>query len=152
MRTTLVIATSFLVLLLIAPMVWAHGATSERIEADAVTLRFDYGIGEPMADTDVVLSSPGGEVWQRGRTDRTGRYSFVPDTPGEWVAVADDGQGHETRARVEIGAEAGAPEAGASPTRIRLPPGLLVGLLVVSLIGNALLLARLTSGVARPAI
>jgi hypothetical protein len=115
---------------------WAHGAGYEQdTAANAVVLRFHYSIGEPMSDTDVVVTAPDGTEWSRGRSDRDGRFGFVPAEPGLWRAVADDGLGHEVRAEITVGAEGAV--ANQATTRVGLPPMLLYGLLLASLVGNA---------------
>lgn len=115
---------------------WAHGAGYEQdTAASAVVLRFHYSIGEPMSDTDVVVTAPDGTEWSRGRSDREGRFGFVPTEQGLWRAVADDGLGHEVRAEITVGAEAAA--ANQDTTRVGLPPMMLYGLLLASLAANA---------------
>lgn len=113
----------------------AHGAGYEAEPGVAnAALRFFYSVGEPMADTDIVVLTPAGDAWQRGRTDGAGRFSFVPDRDGAWQVVADDGLGHEVRAAVSV--EAGSVTGGEGPTVVRLSPMLIYGLLLASLAGN----------------
>ena len=83
--------------------------------ATAVVVRCAYANGEP-ADAEVLVYSPadGTRIYQMLRTDPRGRASFVPDRPGEWRAVADDGLGHRTEVRVPVG-EAGAPAVAPVP-------------------------------------
>lgn len=120
---------------------WGHGAGYEAVpKASSVALRFAYSIGEPMADTDIVVRAPDGEPWQRGRTDGAGYFSFVPHRDGAWQVMADDGLGHEVRADISV--EAGSVTTGGGPTAVRLPPMLVYGLLLASLVANGLLLAR----------
>lgn len=127
--------------LLVPTMLGAHGASYERLpEAEAVVLQFRYSIGEPMADSDVIVQAPGGQRWQQGRTDGAGRFALVPEREGRWTVIVDDGLGHELRAEVEVGADAAAP----APTvrAVGLPPRLLYALLLASLVANALLVWR----------
>lgn len=73
----------------------AHGVAWTRAEAQAVVLDFRYSDGEAMAFAEVVVQAPGhGPRTQTGRTDRNGRFAFVPDMDGEWSVRADDGTGH----------------------------------------------------------
>lgn len=120
---------------------FAHGAGYERLNAaEAVVLQFRYNIGEPMADTDVVVQSPAGDRWQQARTDAAGRFALLPTQEGRWQVIADDGLGHEVRADVEVGPDA----VLASPLvhTLGVPPRLLYALLLASLVANGLLLVR----------
>lgn len=119
----------------------AHGAGQERLNAaEAVVLQFRYSVGEPMADTDVVVETPEGERWQQARTDADGRFAWVPAREGRWRVIADDGLGHEVRAEIELGPDAVLP---ASTVRsLGIPTRLLYALLLASLVGNGLLLLR----------
>ena len=131
-----------LVMGLLTPAVlYAHGAGYERLpSAEAVVLQFRYSIGEPMADTDVIVQGPGGQRWQQGRTDSAGRFALVPEQEGRWAVVVDDGLGHEVRAEIEVGPGAVTP----APTlrTLAVPPRLLYALLLASLVANAVLIWR----------
>ncbi len=90
-----------------ASAVQAHGLEAE-IEAQApfVGLRCAYTNGEP-ADAEVLVYSPDepGRAFQMLRTDLRGRAAFVPDAPGEWRVVVDDGLGHRADLSVSVGAD-----------------------------------------------
>ncbi len=119
----------------------AHGAGFERLpDIDTVALRFAYAVGEPMAGARVVVTTPAGQDHQRGQTDRDGQFAFVPDRPGDWMVVADDGLGHEVRAEVEVG---GVAEGESSATPVAVSPRVLLYALIGSLAVNAGLLSLL---------
>lgn len=129
-------------LLMSAGVASGHGAEFQQLpEAAALSLRFGYSIGEPMADTDVRVLAPDQTLWQQGRTDGAGRFSFLPDRAGEWQVIADDGLGHEVPVTLDVSAD-GIATAGQAPTVIRVPPLLLFGLLLASLAVNAALIWR----------
>lgn len=127
---------------LILPVVaGAHGAGFERLpEVDTLALRFVYAVGEPMAGARVAVTTPAGQDYQRGQTDGDGQFAVVPDRPGEWTVVADDGLGHEVRAQVEVGGVAKR-ESGA--TLVAISPRVLFYALIGSLAVNAGLLSVL---------
>lgn len=125
----------------VSTLVAAHGAGYEVAAGDdAVVLRFAYSVGEPMADTDIVVTAPDGETWQRARTDAAGRFSLVPAVNGTWRVTADDGLGHEVVAELQVSAEGLA--TGEGPTHVTLPPLLVYGLLLASLLLNGALIWR----------
>ncbi|WP_152551621.1 hypothetical protein [Polycyclovorans algicola] len=129
-------------LLLAVGMAHGHGAEFRSLpDVDALSLRFGYSVGEPMADTDVRVVAPDDTLWQQGRTDGAGTFSFLPDRAGRWQVIADDGLGHEVMADLDVSAD-GAAAAGQAPTVIRVPPLLLFGLLLASLVVNGLLIWR----------
>ena len=39
------------------------------------------------------------EPYQKGETDRNGRFSFVPESAGKWDFTVDDGMGHREETR-----------------------------------------------------
>jgi hypothetical protein len=50
---------------------------------------------------------------QTGRTDKNGYFAFIPDSGGQWVVTANDGEGH--LARAELAVAAPAPAAATEP-------------------------------------
>lgn len=93
-----------------------------------------YSGGEP-ADAEVLVYSPAApdRVYQRLRTDVRGLASFVPDTDGLWLLVADDGVGHRTHLEISVNEEGVAiGTSGASTPSLR-------DLAVFGLLGLALL-------------
>ncbi len=82
-------------------------ASETRGDVVVVTVSDDAG---PRAAISVTVFGPagGGTTHQRGETDQQGRFAFVPNVPGEWQAVIDDGFGHRAVARVTVAETAGA--------------------------------------------
>lgn len=81
----------------------AHGITVETsIEGGVVVVSSSYSSTQPLVDASVSVYSPSDpdNAWQTGRTDRTGRFAFVPDVEGEWTVAVDDRQGHMKRTAV----------------------------------------------------
>ncbi|MBD3315134.1 MAG: hypothetical protein GF344_05060 [Chitinivibrionales bacterium] len=77
----------------------AHGLRTRSLDGNGVGLEVVYESGQPLVDAEVKLYSPGHqeEPVLRIRTDRNGRFMFVPDRSGTWVAVVRDGSGHGVR-------------------------------------------------------
>lgn len=82
-------------------------ASETRGDAVVIAVSDDAG---PRAAIGVTVLGPagGGTTYQRGETDQEGRFAFVPNLPGEWQAVVDDGFGHRAVARVTVAETAGA--------------------------------------------
>lgn len=85
----------------------------------AVVVRCQFSAGDP-ADAEVLVYSPAepARIFQRLRTDLRGHASFVPDGPGLWRVVADDGLGHRTSLEIAVD-EAGVPVSDTGPQRIQ---------------------------------
>ncbi len=88
--------------------------------ARAVVVRYAYANGDP-ADAEVSVYSPAeaGRMYQTLRTDPNGRASFVPDSPGRWRVVADDGMGHRAEAHVAVDAGGAARSESGTSLSIR---------------------------------
>ena len=88
--------------------------------AGAVVVRCVFTSGEP-AEAEVLVYSPAepDRIFQMLRTDLRGFASFVPDAPGDWRVVADDGMGHRTFLDVPI-TKLGAPAPATGAWRPQL--------------------------------
>jgi len=84
--------------------VLAHGVEYEIKENKAAIIKVGYDDGEPMSYAEVKIFSPyDAEIeYQNGRTDSNGCFAFIPDNPGEWKIVVNDGMGHGVVAKVPI--------------------------------------------------
>ena len=94
-----------LLLIVVAPAdVPAHGVDYEVDQGGVVISAWYEGMTpEPMADASVEVFGPGDDTtFQRGRTDRQGRFAFFPDRPGKWKVVINDGAGHALTAKVSV--------------------------------------------------
>lgn len=83
---------------------WAHGMGWQTDDSFSIVLLFQYDDGEPMAYGQVKVYSPETDdyEYQGGRSDGSGYYSFIPNAPGIWKFVGDDGQGHMTNGQIEV--------------------------------------------------
>jgi hypothetical protein len=93
-----------------APTAQAHSVGwSVNPDNDAVVLQFTYGGGEPIAFAEVTVTAPDGQVYQKGRADRAGKFAVAIPTDAadnEWTAAVVDGEGHSLTARFSAGSEA----------------------------------------------
>lgn len=82
----------------------AHGVTHSLSTEKAVLLQAGYSDGSPMSFAEVVVFSPSdSEVeHQNGRTDKNGRFAFLPDVQGEWRVSVSDGMGHAFSRQIRI--------------------------------------------------
>lgn len=126
-------------ILALAPPSLAHEVLHEVERGRAVAVRVHYPDGEGLAYVEAEVFSPADARiphW-KGRTDRNGFVSFVPDVPGKWRLRVVDSTGHGLDTVVEVPApgaaagEAAAPERDArgSSTGVRLRP--LAGVAVI---------------------
>lgn len=83
----------------------AHGTGFRLVETrDARAVRCYYASGDPMAYAKVLVYGPEDRdtEHQNGRTDRAGSFAFLPDRPGKWRVIVNDGQGHRLEAKVPV--------------------------------------------------
>lgn len=103
-RMTILVALLFAGPLVVPDLAHAHGA-GWQLEGrrDAATYRFGYTDGSAMAFAEVVVTAPDGKIWQKARTDRSGRFSIAteidnaaPETEpaSTWQIRVNDGMGH----------------------------------------------------------
>jgi nickel transport protein len=82
------------IILMLPAMLYAHGVRGS-VENGGMAVTAQYDTGEAMSYAKVTISAPGAKlIFQKGRTDRNGRFCFFPDTAGEWLVVVDDEIGH----------------------------------------------------------
>lgn len=86
---------------------WAHGVEYQ-IDPGGLTITVWYeGLkSTPMSNAFVKVFAPGENAeFQKGRTDRNGRFSFFPDRPGKWTITINDEHGHGVVAEVVVDEE-----------------------------------------------
>ena len=83
---------------------WAHGVEGEvTYLPHVVMIEASYDTGEPMSYARVEIYAPDSKIkFQVGRTDRNGRFAFVPDVSGEWRLAVLDGLGHRLSLNVKV--------------------------------------------------
>lgn len=104
-------------LLFAAPPVHAHSVSGRQSEAPALAVECLYSDGKPMRYAEVLVYGPTDEdvEYQNGRTDRRGRFAFVPDREGVWEVRVQDGMGHALN--LELDGTEGSPE-GTKPASL----------------------------------
>ncbi|HQR29414.1 MAG TPA: hypothetical protein PLL32_03320 [Anaeromyxobacteraceae bacterium] len=128
----------------------AHEVLHEVERGRAVAVRVHYPDGEGLAYVEAEVFSPAdGRIphW-KGRTDRNGWVSFVPDVPGKWRVRVVDSTGHGLDTVVDVpspgttaaAGEAADPERGARgpSTGVQLRP--LTGVAVIAVVFGLLFL------------
>jgi nickel transport protein len=100
----------------IALPVRAHEVTSEVARDRAVSVRATtrHGGGLAVAEAEVFSPSDDSTPFWKGRADRSGWVSFVPDAPGRWRVRLVDATGHGTVIAVDVAAPVSAPQAPSS--------------------------------------
>jgi nickel transport protein len=82
----------------------AHGTHHVVLEsAHSIAIEFLYTGPSPMLFASVQVFAPGqDQPYQTGRTDRAGRFAFVPSEPGTWRIEVDDNDGHRHKMTVDV--------------------------------------------------
>ncbi len=90
--------------LLLPSIVMAHGVEGEVLKLPGViVVEAIYDTGEPMSYARVEIWSPDSKIrFQLGRTDRNGKFAFVPDLSGTWKVKVSDGLGHALALKVRV--------------------------------------------------
>ena len=73
----------------------AHGVELKAAPAETVVVTGTYSDGEPMSFVKVKVLNPEGKTHQMGNADAGGRFAFVAERPGKWLAILEDGMGHK---------------------------------------------------------
>lgn len=90
----------------------AHGVDLKAAPAEVVVVTGTYSDGEPMSFAKVKVLNPEDKTHQVGNTDAGGRFAFVAERPGKWLAILEDGMGH--RGEIAWQQKPAATEQGAS--------------------------------------
>ena len=82
----------------------AHGVGYKESDLKPIALDFFYSTGETMSFLETTVYSPKDSEfeYQSARTDEDGRFSFVPNTEGEWRVVVKDNEGHIAEAKINV--------------------------------------------------
>lgn len=70
-------------------------------EGETIVGRAEYAGGQPVAEADVVVRDPTGQIIARAKTDTEGRFRFPAAGARDHLIVVDAGAGHAGRAVVE---------------------------------------------------
>ncbi len=103
------IKTVLIVFIIILPpplptATWAHGVRSHiGQDARVWVAQAVFSDGTPMAYTQVTVIGPDAKLpFQKGFSDKNGRFAFVPDRPGKWKVIFQDPMGHRSEVSVSI--------------------------------------------------
>lgn len=93
----------------------AHGVDGAADQVTGYCITAQYSDGEPMSWSEVRITAPDADIeFQNGRTDRNGRFMFLPDVQGAWNVVVQDGMGHRLALDVAV-----ADEGASVPEQVR---------------------------------
>ncbi len=101
---------AILTICMIVSMLFAHGVGFNLESSEsAQVVSFHYANGEPMAYAEILIYDPHSSdvEFQNGRTDRNGKFAFVPDSEGMWIVKAQDSKGHMADACIIISIKKG---------------------------------------------
>ncbi|MGY0162967.1 hypothetical protein [Edwardsiella tarda] len=128
----------------------AHSVLAHDLSSDqARVVQFGYSTGDdaPFAQIKVYAPNDAATEYQNGRTDRLGRFAFVPNQRGEWRLEMRDGMGHALSHPITVSAPSG--QAASQPikhdlfSRFALPLRALLGVsLLLNLCAAAGYMAR----------
>ncbi len=101
---TNIISIVWIMFFLLSRTALAHGVEGKvTLFSGGVVITATYDTGEPMSYAQVEIYAPDSKTkFQLGRTDRNGRFAFVPDAPGKWRVIISDGVGHQLELAVEV--------------------------------------------------
>ncbi len=118
------------VIMLVPITILAHGITRTIDQGKSMVVTALYDDGEPISYASVKVFAPGkGDVeYQNGRTDKNGRFAFVPSEAGDWLVRLDDGNGHGFEEHVKVDADMGG--KASSPVLVKLGQKVIVFLLL----------------------
>ena len=93
-----------LVTMLIPATLWAHEVQYNIEPNRATSIKVYFADGESLSYQEFEIYSPNDPKipYQKGRTDRNGYLSFVPNTDGMWRVRVIDESGHGLDTEVEI--------------------------------------------------
>lgn len=75
----------FMLLLMINSWAEAH-SIHYQVENKGISVRIFYSPDEPASYSEYEIFGPGDKIlYQKGRTDKNGVVSFLPDRPGKWL-------------------------------------------------------------------
>lgn len=97
----------------------AHEVLHQVEPRGAVAVKAYYADGEVLAYTQFEIYSPADPriPYQKGRTDRSGWLSFVPNLPGKWRVKVVHDTGHGLEVQVDAtAAAAGGPSSSGTDT------------------------------------
>ncbi|MBS3759252.1 MAG: carboxypeptidase regulatory-like domain-containing protein [Desulfobacterales bacterium] len=84
------------ILMVYAGPALGHGVQGRITPQTGMQVNASYDDGEPMAYAAVEVTHADEKLpFQTGRTDRNGCFVFLPDKPGDWRVVVNDGMGHQ---------------------------------------------------------
>lgn len=128
----------------------AHGTGYRILDGKKpIAVEFVYSSGAPMSYAEALVWSPGdAEVeYQYGRTDRKGRFVFLPDAPGEWKISVNDGRGHKAVAAYQVATDPSIPKPATiqNPGKVSKIVSAFLGISLIANVTLALLLMRKSS-------
>ncbi len=100
----MIIYILFLIFVIYPCVVFAHGVKGEYLFTNkALLIIAQYDDGEPMAYSKIEIKRTDEKhPYQIGFTDYKGRFLFLPDKKGVWLATVQDGMGHMLRLKMDI--------------------------------------------------
>jgi len=76
-------------------IIFAHGVNAEIINKGiGISARYDDNSPISFAETKIFSPNNMKIPFQEGLTDKNGTFVFLPDRPGNWKIIVNDGMGH----------------------------------------------------------
>jgi len=96
----------FMVLSLVAASVAESHSIEYQVQNRGISARFFFSASDPASYSPYEIFGPGDKIpHQKGRTDRNGFVSFLPDRPGKWrinvIAESEHG-GHAANVEIDV--------------------------------------------------
>ena len=99
-------------LLLVSGKVFSHGVELKTEEKPPfMVVQAAYSGHHEISGMKIMIYSPASEeLFQEGKTDIHGKFSFTPDRMGTWKIIADDGMGHKKTMEISLSERFFSPE------------------------------------------
>ncbi len=83
---------------------YSHGLTLKvEKQSPFVMVTSMYHGGSALTDAEVKVFFNDTQIeFQKGRVDKNGKFSFVPDRKGDWFFRVDDGMGHRKTVKIAV--------------------------------------------------
>lgn len=83
----------------------AHGVSGQLVTTQQpIGVEFLYSTGEPAPYAKIEVYSPKDKKveYQNARTDKLGRFAFIPNTHGTWTIIMSDNVGHRAELPITL--------------------------------------------------
>ncbi len=90
-------------ILVFSSLTFSHDVIFESGKREAFVLKAYFSDGSPLSYANYEIFAPGEKTpYQKGRTDKNGFLSFLPDCEGEWRIKITEESGHGIDTKIKV--------------------------------------------------